>query len=88
MIWSLVSEPADCLRAGTVPEIALGDTIGRMAVPIKTAVASTPSAQREAGGPSGLPIGRPDLSLDDLLGFVVKPLRLTQGRVIDQLGRL
>jgi hypothetical protein len=47
MIWSLVSEPADYLSAGTVPEIALGDTIGRMAVPIKTAMAGTPSAQRE-----------------------------------------
>jgi hypothetical protein len=59
-----------------------------MAVPIKTAMPSTPSAQREAGGPSGLRVGRPDLSLDDLLGFVVKPLRLIQSRVIGQLGRL
>jgi hypothetical protein len=59
-----------------------------MAVPIKTAMTSTPSAQREAGGPSGLHVGRPDLSLDNLLGFVVKPLRLIQSRVIGQLGRL
>ena len=28
------------------------------------------------------------MSLDDFLGFVVEPLRLTQSRVIGRLGRL
>jgi hypothetical protein len=55
----LISYPADWLGAGNVPELALGDTIGRMVVSIKTAMAITRQALSAYSGRTAEIICRP-----------------------------
>ena len=74
---------------GSVPEIALCDRIDpNLCVYHYGDGDHAPSLSAYRAEQPKSHVRRPDLSLDDLLGFVVELLRLSLDRVIGELGRL